>query len=142
MVVVCAVLLLVSAAAFPLIRGTARQQKEIELRLALSKLRRAVDEYKRFCEAGLLGELELGSNCWPADFELLLEPVQLVGQSPESTFRFLRRIPIDPMTGEAEWGLRGYEDDPDTDYWSGVDIYDVYSQSTRTGLNGIPYNAW
>lgn len=138
----CFILVMVSMAAFPLIRSTARQQKEIELRLALGKLRHAIDEYHRFCEAGLLGEVEIGSSCWPLELETLLEPVQLVGQAPENEYRFLRRIPIDPMTREEEWGLRSYQDDPDSEYWGGEDVYDVYSLSLGVGLNGIPYRDW
>ncbi len=142
MMVVAAVLVLLAMVSFPLVRNVVRDQKEMELRLALNKLRHGVDEYKRYCDAGLLGELEIGSRCYPVDLEILLEPVQLVGQPPENEVRFLNRIPVDPMTKEADWGLRSYEDDPDSDYWGGEDVYDVHSLSDRTGLNGIPYRDW
>jgi general secretion pathway protein G len=139
---VAAILGIVTLTAFPLVRSVVREQKEMQLRLALDKLRHAIDEYKRYCDAGLLGELEIGSRCYPVDLETLLEPVQLVGQPPESQVRFLNRIPVDPMTSEADWGLRSYEDDPDSDYWGGEDVYDVFSSSDRTGLNGVPYSEW
>ena len=142
LVFVCTILSILAAAAFPLVRDTRRHHKEDELRYALSKLRHAIDEYKRFCDAGLLGDVELGSECYPADLETLLEPVQLLGQPPETEFRFLHKIPVDPMTGEAEWGLRSYEDDVDDSWWGGEDVYDVRSLSPATGLNGIPYEEW
>lgn len=139
---VAGILVILSAAAFPLVRNTARQQKEVALRHALAKLRHAIDEYKRFCDAGLLGDPELGTECFPVDLEAMTEPIQLVGQLPDSETRFLYRIPTDPMTGEAEWGLRSYLDDWDADWWGGENVYDVYSLSERTGLNGIPYREW
>lgn len=139
---VTAILGLLAMATFPLVRSVVREQKEMELRLALNRLRHAVDEYNRYCNAGLLGELEIGTRCYPLDLETLLEPVQLVGQLPDNEVRFLNRIPVDPMTKEADWGLRSYEDDPDSDSWGGEDVYDVYSLSDRKGLNGIPYRDW
>jgi general secretion pathway protein G len=139
---VCATLSILAAAAFPLIRDTRRQQKEIQLRYALAKLRHAIDEYKRFCDAGVLGEPELGTECYPPDLETLLEQLPIVGQLPDAEIRFLRRIPVDPMTGEAEWGLRSYQDEPDDTWWGGEDVYDVRSLSAGIGLNGIPYEEW
>ncbi len=139
---VATILGMLTVVAFPLVRSAVREQKEMQLRLALNKLRSAIDEYKRYCDAGLLGEIELGSRCYPVELETLLEPYQLVGQLPDSKVRFLHRIPEDPMTRDIEWGLRSYEDDPDSDYWGGEDVYDVYSLSDRTGLNGIPYRDW
>ncbi len=142
LVFVCATLVVLAATAFPLVRDTTRSQREMALRHALAKLRGAIDEYKRYCDAGLLGDPELGSDCYPVDLEALLEPVQLVGQAPETEKLFLRRIPVDPMTGEAEWGLRSYQEDVDESWWSGENIYDVRSQSIGIGLNGIPYEEW
>ena len=73
--------------------------------------------------------------------EQLIEPIELVGQVDRQT-RFLRRIPLDPMTGEAEWGLRSVQDEWDEDSWGGENVYDVYSLSEGTGMNGIPYSQW
>ncbi len=142
LVVVCAMLVGLAAVAFPLVRDTSRSQREMALRHTLSKLRGAIDEYKRFCDAGLLGDPELGTECYPIELEALLEPIQLVGQPPETEKQFLRRIPVDPMTGEAEWSLRSYQDDVDDTWWGGENVYDVRSLSIGTGLNGIPYEEW
>ncbi len=139
--VVCVLLTTLAAVALPVAKFTSRREKEIELRYALRTMRNAIDEYKRYSDRGLL-PVELGTDGYPAEWEVLIEGVQLVGQLPDSKKRFLRRVPVDPMTGEAEWGLRCYEDDLDSSSWCEENIYDVYSLSTGTGLNGIPYSEW
>ncbi len=143
LVVVCAILTTLSTVAFPIAKFTVKRHKEIELRYSLRLMRNAIDEYKRYSEAGLL-ELQqcLGCDGYPEELEMLVEAQTLTGQAPDTIKRFMRRIPIDPMTGEAEWGLRSYNDDPDTDSWGGENVYDVYSLSSGTGLNGIPYQEW
>ena len=141
LVVVCVLLTTLSAVTFPVARYTIRRQKEIELKHHLRKLRNAIDEYKRFGDAGLL-PVEVGTDGYPAEIENLLEGIQLIGQPPDSEKKFIRRIPIDPMTGEAEWGMRSYQDDFDSDSWGGENVYDVYSLSEGVGLNGVPYAEW
>ncbi len=143
LVVVCVILTSLTAVAFPIAKFTVKRQKEMELRYSLRMMRNAIDEYKRYSDARLL-ELQqcLGCDGYPEDIESLIEPQNLSGQGPDVVKRFMRRIPIDPMTGEAEWGLRSYQDDADNDSWGGENIYDVYSLSVGTGLNGIPYREW
>ena len=140
LMVVCTLLVILSMVVFPVARFTVRRNKEIELRRALRQMRNAVDDYKRFSDAGLI-PVELGTEGYPAELEILVEGVELVGQI-DKTQRFLRRVPIDPMTGEAEWGLRSYQDDFDASSWGGENVYDVYSLSAGIGLNGIPYSEW
>lgn len=139
--VVCVLLTILAGVALPVARYTVRRQKEIELRLALRKMRNAIDEHKRYSDAGLL-PVEVGTDGYPAELEDLIEGIQLVGQPPDTEKKFLRRIPIDPMTGEAEWGLRSYQDDFDATSWGGENVYDVYSLSLGVGLNGILYEEW
>ena len=141
LIVVCVLLTILSSVAFPVARYTIRREKEIELKHDLRKMRNAIDEHKRYFDAGLIPE-ELGTDGYPAELEVLIEGIQLVGQPPDTEKRFLRRIPIDPMTGEQEWGLRSYQDDYDSDSWGGENVYDVYSLSEGVGLNGIPYSEW
>jgi len=141
LVVVCVLLTTLAAVTFPVARYTIRRQKEIELKQDLRRLRNAIDEYKRFSDAGLI-PVEVGTDGYPAELENLLEGIQLVGQPPETKKKFLRRVPVDPMTGEAEWGLRSYQDDFDATSWGGENVYDVYSLSDAVGLNGIPYSEW
>ncbi len=141
LVVVCVLLTTLTAVAFPVAKFTIKRQKEMDLRYQLRMMRNAIDEYKRYGDAGLL-PLELGTDGYPTELEQLMEAHNLVGQGPSTIKRFMRRIPTDPMTGEAEWGMRSYQDDPDTESWGGENVYDVYSLSEGVGLNGIPYTEW
>lgn len=140
LVVVCTLLVTLAATALPIGRVAAKRSKEAELRLALRLMRNAIDEYKRFTDAGLI-PVELGSDGYPPDLETLVEGVDVVGQI-DTRVRFLRRIPVDPMTGDGEWGLRAYQDEWDSDSWGGGNVYDVYSQSEGMGLNGVEYRLW
>ena len=86
--------------------------------------------------------MEIGTDGYPAEWEDLTDGIQLVGALPDNEKKFLRKVPVDPMTGEAEWGMRCYEDDADSSSWCGDNIYDVYSLSSGRGLNGVPYSEW
>jgi general secretion pathway protein G len=140
LVVVCAVMVILAAVALPVARFTHKREREIELRSALREMRYAIDEHKRYSDAGLI-PIELGTDGYPKELEVLVEGVQLVGQV-DKRVKFLRRVPIDPMTGDVEWGLRSYQDEPDAESWGGEDVYDVYTLSEGVGLNGIPYREW
>lgn len=139
-VVVAAILVILAAATVPIARNSHKRAKEVELRTALRDMRYAIDEYKRYSDAGLI-PVDLGTDGYPSELEVLVEGVEVIGQVDKKV-RFLRRIPVDPMTGEREWGMRSYQDDWDSDSWGGENIYDVYSLSEGVGLNGIPYSEW
>ncbi len=140
MVVVCALLVIVAAVALPTAKYSIKRGKEMELRQALRQMRNAIDEFKRYSDAGLI-PVELGTDGYPSELEILIEGVEVIGQIDKSV-RFLRRIPVDPMTGEAEWGLRSFQDDFDSDSWGGENVFDVYSLSEGVGLDGLPYQEW
>jgi len=140
MVIVVALLTVLAAVTLPTGRYAARQLKEMELRTALRTLRSAIDEYKRYSDAGLI-PIDLGTDGYPAELEVLYEGVDLVGEVDHSV-KFLRRVPIDPMTGEAEWGQRSYQDEWDSTSWGGENVFDVYSLSEGVGLDGVPYSQW
>lgn len=140
LVMVCFILATLAGIAMPTAKFTQKRIKEAELRLHLRTMRNAIDEYKRYSDAGLL-PLEVGSEGYPPDFENMLEPQEIVGQI-DKQIRFLRRIPVDPMTGEAEWGKRSTSDRPDDLSWGGDNLFDVYSMSQGVGLNGVPYSEW
>lgn len=140
LMMVCVVLTTLAAVSFPVAKYTVKRTKEMELRQALRQMRNAIDEYKRLSDVGLI-PIDLGTDGYPSELELLVEGVDLVGQI-DVRKKFLRRIPVDPMTGETEWGLRSYQDDFDSDSWGGENVYDVYSLSEGVGLNGIPYSEW
>jgi len=140
LVLVCAVLVILAAVALPTTRYTRLRLQEMELRSALREMRSAIDEHKRYSDAGLI-PVEFGSDGYPGELEVLVEGIEVIGQI-DKKIRFLRRIPVDPMTGEAEWGLRSYEDEPDSTSWGGENVFDVYSLSGGVGLNGVPYSEW
>jgi general secretion pathway protein G len=124
----------------PVVKFTVKRSKEMELRTALREMRAAIDEFKRYSDSGLL-PVELGTDGYPKELEVLVEGVDVIGQIDRKV-KFLRRIPIDPMTGKDEWGLRSYQDDWDATSWGGENVYDVYSLSEGVGLNGVPYTLW
>lgn len=140
LVMVASILVILAAVTLPVAKFTSRRTKEMELRAALREMRAAVDDYKRYSDAGFI-PVDLGTDGYPAELEVLVEGVELVGQV-DKKLKLLRRIPVDPMTGEAEWGLRSYQDEPDSTSWGGENVYDVYSLSGAVGLNGIPYREW
>ena len=140
LLVVCAVLSILAGVTFPTVKYTRKRMKEIELHAQLREMRAAIDEFKRYSDAGFL-PIEFGTDGYPKDLETLVEGVDVIGQIDKKA-RFLRRIGVDPMLGEDKWGLRSYQDDPDATSWGGENVYDVYSLSEGTGLNGIPYSKW
>ena len=140
LVLVCAVIGILTALAFPTVHYTRLRAQESELRDALRDLRGAIDEYKRWSDAGLI-EVELGTDGYPSELTKLAEPLPVIGQI-DKKIRFLRRIPVDPLTGKATWGMRSYQDEPDESNWGGEDVFDVYSLASGRGLDGTPYSTW
>lgn len=140
LVMVAAVMVILAGVALPSVKFTARRTKEMELRADLREMRSAIDEYKRYSDMGLI-PVDLGTDGYPKDLEVLVDGVELAGQV-DKKLKLLRRVPVDPMTGEAEWGLRSYQDEADANSWGGENVYDVYSTSGAVGLNGVPYRQW
>jgi general secretion pathway protein G len=146
-IIVVSILAVLTAAAIPMVRNSVRREREIELRLALRELRRAIDAYKLYHDrtngAAIPIELKTPTG-YPKSLEILVEgftPANVVGTS-SNRVKFLRRIPIDPMTGTTDWGLRAYKDKPDSFSWGGEDIFDVYTTSDAKALNGTSYRDW
>ncbi|MCU0232472.1 MAG: type II secretion system GspH family protein, partial [Thermoanaerobaculales bacterium] len=138
LVMVVALIAVLSTIALPVAKFTVKRHKEAELRLALRQIRTAIDEYKRLSDQGLI-PVKLGGEGYPESLEELVEGVEIVGQETER--RFLRRIPVDPMTKE-DWVLRSYQDDPDATSWGGENIYDVRTSSEGVALDGTKYADW
>lgn len=138
LVMVVALIAVLSAMALPVAKFTVKRHKEAELRLALRQIRTAIDEYKRLSDQGLI-PLTIGGEGYPEDLEVLVEGVEIVGQ--DTKMRFLRRIPIDPMTHE-DWVLRSYQDDADATSWGGENVYDVRTSSEGVALDGTKYADW
>ena len=128
----------------PLARITIQRQREIELRRALRELRTAIDKYKDAVDQGQIGgtDNQLGSEGYPPDLETLVEGVTAAGDASGRKLKFLRRVPVDPMTRSPEWGLRSYQDAPDARSWGGKNVFDVYSRSEGSALDGTKYRDW
>ena len=140
LVIVAACILILTAMIVPVTRFGIVRQKEMELREALRSLRSSIDDFKRLSDQGLI-PVELDTEGYQKTLEKLVEGVDLVGQVKKKK-RFLRKLPVDPMTGNAEWGLRSYQDEPDTRSWGRQNVYDVYSLSPLTGLDKTKYKDW
>jgi len=144
LMVSCAILMVLASAALPIARWTAYREREKELRKDLQEMRDAIDRYKDLADHGQI-RVDISTGGYPADLETLVKGVPLVsvtGGSQGKKIRFLRKIPIDPMTKQADWGLRSVEDDPDSTSWGGKDVFDVYSRSTDTAMDGTRYSDW
>lgn len=139
LVMVVALIAILSTIVLPVAKFTVKRRKEIELRLALRQMRTAIDEYKRLSDQGMI-PIKIGGEGYPESLEILVEGVELVGQNTKR--RFLRRIPFDPMTQEQEWGMRSYQDEPDSTSWGRQNVYDVYTTADATALDGTEYKDW
>jgi general secretion pathway protein G len=140
LVMVCACLLILTAMIVPVTRFGIVRERELELRTELRTMRNAIDDYKRLSDQGLI-PVDLETEGYPKSLDVLVEGVDLVGQVKKKK-RFLRKIPTDPMTGKAEWGLRSYQDEPDSTSWGRQNVYDVYSLSDGVGLDKTHYKDW
>jgi general secretion pathway protein G len=138
MIVVVTILLILMGAAVPVLKVSVRRQREVELRRDLWEMRAAIDRYKDAADKNAFQQ-KLGSEGYPPDMDTLVNGVEIAGGKK---LRFLRRIPVDPMTGNTDWGLRSMQDDPQSDSWGGQNVFDVYTKSTGIGLNGTKYKDW
>ena len=138
--VVCSMIAILSAMAIPVVKFSMKRQSEMELRYELRQMRDAIDKYKAFADGGQI-QIKIGTEGFPPDLQTLVEGVDLVGQLNKKQ-KFMRRIPIDPMTKKPEWGLRSYQDEPDSRSWGRQNVYDIYTQYSGTALDGTKYQDW
>jgi general secretion pathway protein G len=143
LIATAAILMILASAILPTAKVVRIRNKEIELRRELRSLRNAIDQYKLAVDRGRIGgtDIKLGSEGYPPDLETLVDGVSQVGKL-DSKLKFLRQVPIDPMTGKAEWEMRCYQDDADDKSWCGDNVYDVHSRSGGTALDGSKYAEW
>lgn len=137
LIVAVTIMLILTGAAIPIARVRIERQKERELRRALWEMRDSIDRYKDAADRGLF-QTKLGSEGYPPDLETLVNGVDVAGKK----VRFLRQIPTDPMTGKADWGLRSMQDDPESESWGGQNVFDVYTKSEGTALDGTKLKTW
>jgi general secretion pathway protein G len=137
LIVTAAILGILASAVLPVARFTVKRQNERILRYDLWMMRDAIDKYKDAADRGAF-QTKVDSQNYPPDLETLVNGVDVQGKK----LKFLRKIPVDPMTGKTEWGLRSMQDDPDSDSYGGQSVFDVYSKSLGTALNGTKYSTW
>ena len=137
LIVATAILGILVGAAFPLVKITIYREREHELREDLWMLRDGIDRYKDAADRGAF-QTKVGSENYPPDLDTLVTGVDAAGKK----LKFLRRIPVDPMTKKAEWGMRSMQDDKDSDSWGGQNVFDVYTKSDQTALDGTKYKDW
>jgi len=132
-----AIIVILTGMAFPVMRFAVKRERERELREDLWMMRDAIDRYKDAADRGAF-QIKLGSEGYPPDLETLVKGVDVQGKK----LKFLRKIPVDPMTGKTEWGMRSMQDDPDSDSWGEQNVFDVYTKSQDTALDDTKYKDW
>src|SRR6266851_4982037 len=137
LIVATAILSILVGMAVPMAKNAVNRERERELRQDLWMMRDAIDRYKDASEKGAF-QIKVGSEGYPPDLDTLVTGVDVAGKK----LKFLRHIPVDPMTGNTEWGLRSMQDDPTSDSWDGNNVFDVYTKSQGTGLDGTKYKDW
>jgi general secretion pathway protein G len=144
LLVVTTILLILASAVMPLARVSMQRQREAELRRNLREIRTAIDKYKDAVDAGAIASFDVkaGTEGYPPTLETLVEGVTKAGDATGIKLKFLRRVPIDPMTRTTEWGMRAYGDRPDSTAWGGGNVFDVYTKSTGKALDGTKYKDW
>ncbi len=134
------ILILLTTVALPLARIQIQRTKEVELRRDLREMREAIDHYKDFADRGMI-PVKADTFGYPPDLQTLVDGVELKG-SITAKYKFLRKLPVDPMTESADWGMRSMQDDTDSRSWGGQNVFDVYSKSDGIGLDGTKYSDW
>lgn len=137
LIVTVAILSILASVAYPIARFQIQRQKEQVLRDDLWEMRHAIDAYKDAADRHAF-QTSIDSYGYPPDLDTLVNGVDVKGH----TVKFLRNIPVDPMTGKTDWVLRSMQDDPDSDSWGGQNVFDVHSASDGTALDGTKYNTW
>ena len=144
LLVVTTIILILASAVQPLAKVTIQRTREAELRRVLREMRTAIDKFKDAADAGMIPATELRptSEGYPPDLETLVDGVSVANDATGRKLKFLRKIPVDPLTGDSEWGMRAYQDKPDSTTWGGQNVYDVYTKSQGTALDGTKYRDW
>lgn len=144
LLVVTTILIILASAAMPLAKVTMQRQREAELRRALREVRTAIDKYKDAVDMGQIASIDVraGSEGYPPDLETLVDGVSVANDASGRKLKFLRKVPIDPMTNSTDWGMRSYQDKPDSTTWGGQNVYDIFTKSDGKALDGTKYRDW
>ena len=141
LIVATAIMMILAYMAVPMARNRVRRERERQLSLALREIRTAIDQYKDAADKGTFGPLKVGTEGYPETLEILVEGVKIANQVDKKV-KFLRRIPLDPMTNTRDWGKRSMQDDPKSTAWGGQNVFDVYTNSFEKSRDGTPYSDW
>ena len=144
LLVVTAIIIILASAIMPLAKVTATRQREGELRRTLREMRTAIDRYKDAADLGQISPLELkvGAEGYPVDLQILVDGIAAANDATGRKLKFLRRVPVDPMTHSTEWGMRSYQDEPKATKWGGQNVFDVFTTSGGSALDGSKYKDW
>jgi general secretion pathway protein G len=144
MLIVATIIMILASGIMPLVKVTAQRTREVELRRELREVRTAIDKFKDAADLGQIGSLDIkvGSENYPPDLQTLVDGVSAANDATGRKLKFLRHIPVDPMTHSAEWGMRSYQDKPDSTRWGGQNVFDIYTTSDGTALDGTKYKDW
>jgi general secretion pathway protein G len=144
LLVVTTIIMILASAIMPLVKVTTTRTREAELRRSLREMRSAIDKYKDAADLGQIGSLDLkvGSENYPPDLQTLVDGVTAANDATGRKLKFLRHIPVDPMTRGTEWGMRSYQDKPDSTRWGGQNVFDVFTTFDGTALDGTKYKDW
>ena len=140
MIITATILIVLASAVIPMAKNGVRREKELELRRDLREMRQAIDAYKQAVDQQKIKMPPVETNGYPESLESLVDGVPAMGKTTK--VYFLRRIPLDPITGSKEWGLRAVTDEPDSTSWGGSSVFDVYSKAPGKGMNEVPYRKW
>ncbi len=141
LVVAFTIMITLSAMAVPMARSKVRAERERQLRYDLNDMHLAIDKYKDMCDAGYFGQIKAGTDCFPETLDILVEGIKLPGPDGKK-LRLLRKIPVDPFTHSAEWGMRSDQDDATSQSWGGQNVFQVYSKTTEKAPDGSNYSNW
>jgi general secretion pathway protein G len=144
LLIVTSIILILATAIMPLAKVTAQRTREAELRRALREIRTAIDKYKDAADNGQVGatELKVENEGYPSDLDVLVDGVAAANDATGRKLKFLRKVPVDPMTHSTEWGMRSYQDKPDSTRWGGQNVFDVYTRFDGTALDGTKFKDW
>jgi len=140
LIITVTVISILAGLVVPLAKNSIQREKEFALRQALRDIRTAIDKYKEYSDRGLI-QVKVGTEGYPENLDILVEGVQMAG-TVDKKLKLLRRIPVDPMMNSTQWGLRAYQDDPKMDSFGGQNVFDVYTKSDGTALDGTKYKTW
>jgi general secretion pathway protein G len=142
MIIATALIMILASATLPIVRISIRRERESNLRRTLREIRMAIDKYQDACTSNKIAATDLTAQCYPPDLQTLVDGAPALNSTADLKYKFLRRIPLDPVTGKADWGFKAVTDMPDSKSWGGGNVFDVYSKAEGTALDKTKYRDW